>query len=112
MAQAQSLRGKILFDVFESAVEARAHWQCWWAIANQAKPHLVPRMNKYADFFLITERAHFNCTFVNLGNLFDKRRDASSFENYFKLAKSHYATDEIAGFVRGSPRTESPAMVR
>ncbi len=55
-------------------------------------------MNKYADFFLITERAHFNCTFINLGNLFDKRRDASSFENYFKLAKSRYHPNDLAEF--------------
>jgi hypothetical protein len=98
MARAQSPGAKVLFDVFESAMEARAHWQCWWAIANEAKPHLVPRMNKYADFFLITERAHFNCAFINLGNLFDRRRDASSFESYFKLAKSRYTSNEFAEF--------------
>ena len=96
MAQVQSPEAKVLYDVFESAVEARAHWQCWWAIANEAKPDLVPRMNKFADFFLITERAHFNSAFINLGNLFDKRRDASSFEAYFKLAKSHYDPGVIA----------------
>lgn len=79
-------------------MEARAHWQCWWAIGNEAKPHFVSRMNKYPDFFAITERAHFNCIFINLGNLFDKRGDASSIEHYFRMAKALYTSEELASF--------------
>jgi len=98
MAQAQPARSKVLFDVYESAAEAQAHWQCWWAISNEAKPHFVRRMNKFPDFFLMTERAHFDSTFINLGNLFDKRSDASSIEHYFKLAKAAYEPSELKSF--------------
>jgi hypothetical protein len=85
---------KVFLDLFESAMEARAHWQAWWAIANQARPELVPRMNRFPDFFLVTERAHFNCIFVNLAHLFDKRRDVSSLERYLKLAENLYSPSE------------------
>jgi len=89
-----SVSTKVFFDLFESAMEARAHWQAWWAIANLARPELVPRMNKFPDFFLITERAHFNCIFINLANVFDKRRDVSNLEKYLKLAGNLYSPSE------------------
>jgi hypothetical protein len=98
MAHSQTARSKILFDVFESTIEARAHWQCWWAMGNQAKLTLRPQLNRYSDFFNITERAHFNSLFINLGNLFDKRRDASSLDHYFRLARDRFSTHEIAEF--------------
>jgi hypothetical protein len=89
-----SASSKVFFDLFESAMEARAHWQAWWAIANQARPKLVPRMNRFPDFFLITERAHFNCIFVNLAHVFDRRRDVSNLEKYLKLAGKLYSPSE------------------
>jgi AbiU2 len=89
-----SAGSKVFVDLFESAMEARAHWQAWWAIANQARPELVPRMNRFPDFFLATERAHFNCIFVNLAHLFDRRRDVSNLEKYLKLAGNLYSPSE------------------
>src|SRR5206468_4326335 len=87
---------KVLFDLFESTSEARAHWQVWWALANKAKPKFVPRMNRFADFFLTSERAHFNCIFINLAHLFDKRRDVSNIDRYLRLAKTRYTSSEVA----------------
>jgi hypothetical protein len=95
-----SASSKVFFDLFESAMEARAHWQAWWAIANQARPELVPRMNRFPDFFLITERAHFNCIFVNLAHVFDRRRDVSNLEKYLKLAGNLYSPNESADIRR------------
>ena len=86
---------KIFFDILESTTEAAGHWQVWWAIANQARPSLVSRMNRFPDFFLATERAHFNSIFVNLAHLFDKRRDVSSIEKYLKSAKNAYSAGEL-----------------
>src|SRR5437764_14876646 len=86
---------KVFFDVLESTTDANAHWQTWWAIANQARPTLIPRMNRFADFFLSTERAHYNSIFINLAHLFDKRRDVSSIEKYLRLSKHLYSLQEL-----------------
>jgi hypothetical protein len=94
----QSPSSKIFFDILESTTEASGHWQVWWAIANKARPTLVPGMNRFPDFFLATERAHFNSIFINLAHLFDKRRDVSSIERYLRLAKNLYSPEEMKGF--------------
>lgn len=94
-----SASSKVFFDLFESTMEARAHWQAWWAIANQARPELVLSMNQFPDFFLITERAHFNCIFINLAHVYDRRRDVSNLEKYLKLAGNLYSPSE-SGDVR------------
>jgi len=91
-----SATSKVFFDILESAMEAKAHWQAWWALANQARPDLVPRMNRFPDFYLATERAHFNCIFINLAHLFDKRRDTSTIERYMKRSKHLYSAAEFA----------------
>ena len=91
----QSPSSKIFFDILESTTEASGHWQVWWAIANKARPDLVPNMNRFPEFFLATERAHFNSVFINLAHLFDKRRDVSSIERYLKSAKALYSAEEI-----------------
>lgn len=91
-----SASSKVLFDLHESAMEARAHWQAWWVIANQARPEFVPKMNQFPDFFLVTERAHFNCIFVNLAHVFDKSRDSSNLDKYLKLAGSLYSPTEVS----------------
>ena len=93
---ANSATSKVFFDILESAMEARAHWQAWWALANQARPELVSRMNRFPDFFLTTERAHFNCIFINLAHLFDKRRDVSTIERYLTQSQHLYSADELA----------------
>jgi hypothetical protein len=90
----QSTRSKVLFDLLESTIEARAHWQTWWALVSVAKPKYVARMNHFSDFFQISEHAHFNSVFINLAHLFDKRRDVSSVERYLGLAKDLYPAGE------------------
>jgi hypothetical protein len=96
----KSAVSKVFFDILESTTDAHAHWQVWWAIANQARPGLVARMNRFPDFFLSTERAHYNSFFINLAHLFDKRRDVSSIEKYFDCRKNNIHLKNAARLVR------------
>jgi hypothetical protein len=87
-------RAKVFFDILESASDANTNWQIWWTIANRARPQFVPHMNQAPEFFVATERAHFNGIFVNLAHLFDKRRDVSSIEKYLKMAAGLFRPQE------------------
>ena len=108
MRAASSNSGKVLFDLYESTSEARAHWQAWWALANLAKPRFVERMERFPDFFLIAERAHFNSIFINLAHAFDKRKDVASIDRYLRIAKAKYSSVEISA-VRKRLAPHAPA---
>jgi hypothetical protein len=74
---------KILGDLVDSAIAAKAHFEVWWAQASEAKPHLVGIMNAHSDFFHASYDAHYTAFFVNLAHLFDPRADSSSIPTYF-----------------------------
>lgn len=74
---------KILGDLIDSAIAAKAHYEVWWAQASEAKPKLVGLMNAHSDFFLASYDAHYTAFFVNLAHLFDNRADSSSIPTYF-----------------------------
>lgn len=97
---------KVLLDLHESASEARAHWQAWWAIAHQSRPYYTRGLAEYPSFFAVAERGHFNSLIINLAHLFDRRRDVSSIERYLKLAK---ATARDANAVLSELRTHTKA---
>lgn len=86
---------KILQDLLESIIVAKAHYQTWWALANEARPKFIPIMNQFVDFFITTQDAHFNSMIMNLAHLFDTRRDASTLINYLKSEKSNYTSVEF-----------------
>jgi len=90
-----SARTKVFFDILESASDANTNWQIWWTIANRSKPKLIPNMNRYPEFFVATERAHFNGIFINLAHLFDKRKDVSSIEKYLRSVPSLFRPEEV-----------------
>jgi len=75
---------KILNDIINSAICAKAHYEIWWAQANEAKPTLVPIMDKHSDFFNASADAHYTAFFVYLAHLFDKRPDSSSIPTYLR----------------------------
>lgn len=79
---------KVLVNLIESATDAKAHYQIWWALANQARPRLVRQMNRFPDFFIATQRAHFDSMIVHLAHLFDKQPAATSIEKYLSVARS------------------------
>lgn len=86
---------KILQDLLESIIAAKAHYQTWWALANEARPKFVPVMNQFVDFFIATQDAHFNSMVMNLACLFDKRSDSSTLINYLKSDKDSYTPVEF-----------------
>lgn len=87
---------KVLADLVESAIEARAHYQVWWALANQARPRLVARMNLFPDFFAASQRAHFDSMILHLAHLFDKRRDVSSIQTYLRVARASFPVTDVS----------------
>jgi AbiU2 len=93
-------RSKVFFDILESASDANTNWQIWWTIANRARPHLVPHMNHAPEFFVATERAHFNGIFINLAHLFDKRKDVSSIEKYLKIGAALFRPQEAKAILQ------------
>lgn len=74
---------KLLRDLVDSAIAAKAHFEVWWAQASEAKPKLVGLMNAHSDFFHASYDAHYTAFFVNLAHLFDQRADSSSIPTYF-----------------------------
>ncbi len=75
---------KVLSDVVDSAIAAKAHYEIWWALASEAKPRLVPIMNRHSDFFIASADAHYTAFFVYFAHLFDKRQDSSSIPTYLR----------------------------
>lgn len=86
---------KILNDLLESINAAKAHYQIWWVISNEARPNFVPAMNQFADFFIATLDAHFNSMIVNLTHLFDKNNDSSTLQNYLQKDKASFHSGEL-----------------
>lgn len=86
---------KILLDLLESINAAKAHYQIWWVISNEARPNLVPAMNQFSDFFIATLDAHFNSMILNLTYLFDKNHYSSTLQNYLNIDKASFHSDEL-----------------
>ena len=89
---------KILLDLIESAIEARAHFQIRWALANEARPKHVATMNLFPNFFIAMQRAHFDSMAVNFGHLFDERSDSSSFKRYLRVARNEFTSGELSSY--------------
>lgn len=87
---------KILDDLVESAIGAKAHFEIWWAQASEAKPHLLRAMNAHSDFFRASYNAHYTAFFVNFAHLFDPRPDSSSIKTYFSAIRATADPDAFA----------------
>ena len=87
---------KILHDLLDSAIEAKAHYQIWWALANRARPRYVRSMNRFADFFIACQRALFDGMIIHIAHLYDRQRSSSSIEAYLRHAKSHLPTSVVS----------------
>lgn len=79
---------KILNDLVDSAIAAKAHYEVWWAQASEAKPQLLAVMNAHSDFFFASYDAHYTAFFVNLAHLFDTRSDSSSIPTYLSAIRA------------------------
>ncbi len=99
---------KVLLNLLESAIYAKAHYQIWWALCNQAHPRYDPAMNRFIDFFSVTECAHFGAMTVNLAHLFDKRGDSSSLLTYLRIDAAAFPSLELMTLKK---RVESLALV-
>nr|WP_257216478.1 hypothetical protein [Allopusillimonas soli] len=79
---------KIIGDLVDSAIGAKAHYEIWWAQASEAKPHLLRVMNAHSDFFRASYNAHYTAFFVHFAHLFDPRPDSSSIPTYFSAIRA------------------------
>jgi hypothetical protein len=93
---------KILDDLVECVTEAKAHYQIWWALVNEARPKFVAAMNRYPDFFTRTVRAHDDSMVLNLSYLFDTDRNVSSLYTYLRLIKSELSHTDYSFFYGSS----------
>ncbi len=86
---------KILNDLLESINAAKAHYQIWWVISNEARPNFAQTMNQFADFFIVTLDAHFNSMVLNLTHLFDQGADSSTLLNYLNKDQATFSPNEL-----------------
>lgn len=64
----------ITFRLVEEGINARAHFQIWWALRNLALPKYLPAMNNmdYVDFFHAANSGHYVLFFLALSKIFDR----------------------------------------
>lgn len=86
---------KILRDLLESVIAAKAHYQVWWVLISEARPKFVPTMNQFVDFFITTQDAHFNSMVIKLTHIFDNRNDSSSIRNYLNSDQAAFSASEL-----------------
>jgi hypothetical protein len=77
----------VLADLVNSATAAKAHFEVWWAQANEAKPKLLRQMNEHSDFFRASYDAHYVAYHVYAGHLFDATPRTASIATYLKEIK-------------------------
>jgi len=60
--------------LIEEGIKARAHFQVWWALRNQALPKYHSAMNDFAyvDFFHAANSGHYTLFLLSLAKLFDR----------------------------------------
>ena len=64
----------ITHRLIEEGINARAHFQVWWALRNLALPKYHETMNDYAhvDFFHAANSGHYVLFFLALAKIFDR----------------------------------------
>lgn len=64
----------ITLRLIEEGINARAHFQIWWALRNLALPKYLPAMNNldYVDFFHAANSGHYVLFFLALSKIFDR----------------------------------------
>lgn len=64
----------IALRLIEEGINARAHFQIWWALRNLALPKYLPAMNNldYVDFFHAANSGHYLLYFLALSKIFDR----------------------------------------
>lgn len=64
----------ITLRLIEEGINARAHFQIWWALRNLALPKYLPAMNNvdYVDFFHVANSGHYVLFFLALSKIFDR----------------------------------------
>lgn len=69
-----SFAQKIIILLVEEGINARAHFQIWWALRNLSLPKYLPTMNNldYVDFFHAANSGHYKLFFLALSKIFDR----------------------------------------
>lgn len=64
----------ITLRLIEEGINARAHFQVWWALRNLALPKYLPAMNDraYVDFFHAANSGHYLQFLLALSKIFDR----------------------------------------
>lgn len=64
----------IALRLIDEGINARSHFQIWWALRNLALPKYLPAMNdlQYVDFFHAANSGHYLLYFLALSKIFDR----------------------------------------
>ena len=64
---------KVIRDLIDEGIAAKAHFQTWWALRNVALPTYYETMNhyEYVDFFHASNSGHYKLISISLSKIFD-----------------------------------------
>ena len=69
----------------KDAVEARLHFEIWWAYGDPNNPALYSQvMDRYSTFFITSKNAHFVATILPLYRIFETRSDTVNLPQLLK----------------------------
>lgn len=88
----------VLHDLIELGIEARKHYQVWWALVHEARLRYRPTMNRFSDYFNAAVRAHFDSMALAIARMYDKKSSTSTLAKYLKLDASSFSARELGHF--------------
>ncbi len=77
---------KILDDVVQSAIGAKAHLDMYRAQTSIARPKFNRAIEQHSHFFRASQDAHYISFFVCFARLYEEKKDSSSIWNYLRIA--------------------------
>jgi hypothetical protein len=91
---------KIIYDLIEEGIAARAHFQTWWALRNLALPKYYKVMNDYGyvDFFHASNSGHYKLIFIALSKIYDRDPRTSGLRS-LKAALAEAGCSDLESYV-------------
>lgn len=88
---------KVIKDLVQEGMAARASYQIWSALRQEAFPDYEDTLNQpdYRDFFSTSSSAHFKLIFISLVKIFDFGSKTSSIDNLKKALKKANRVDLV-----------------
>lgn len=85
---------KILKDIIDSAVCAKAHFDILWAQISECVPEYTDIMNEHSDFFRASRDAHHKAFIMSIAQLYDDDENSSTLRTYLKISAPETPTNK------------------